>query len=103
MKISIIIPVFNGEKYITKCVDSIEQEKQYQKEIDVVIVDDGSIDGTYKLSEQLAQRYNNVRVFYKENGGVSSARNLGLSVACGQFVLFVDADDGHKLDFSLHD
>lgn len=93
MKISIIIPVFNGEKYITKCVDSIEQEKQYQKEIDVVIVDDGSIDGTYKLSEQLAQRYNNVRVFYKENGGVSSARNLGLSVACGQFVLFVDADD----------
>lgn len=93
MKISIIIPVFNGEEYIAKCVDSIEQEKRYQKEIDVVIVDDGSIDRTYKVLEQLARQYNNIRTFYKENGGVSSARNFGLSVARGQFILFVDADD----------
>lgn len=93
MNISIIIPVFNGEKYIERCVDSIEQEKKYNKNIDIIIVDDGSADNTYTISEGLTKKYNNVHVFHKKNGGVSSARNYGLTVAQGDFVLFVDADD----------
>lgn len=93
MKISIIIPVFNGEKYIERCVNSIEYERQYKKNIDIIIVDDGSVDNTYVVSEKLAQQYSNVYVFRKKNGGVSSARNLGLMVAEGDFALFVDVDD----------
>lgn len=93
MKISIIIPVYNGEKCLERCIDSVEQEKQYNKNMDVVIVDDGSTDNTYELLENLEKQYDNIRVFHKENGGVSSARNYGLTVAQGDFVLFVDADD----------
>lgn len=93
MNISIIIPVFNGEKYIERCIASIEQEKKYSKNIDVIVVDDGSTDNTYTISESLTRKYDNVRVFHKENGGVSSARNYGLTVAHGDFILFVDADD----------
>lgn len=93
MGVSIIIPVFNGEKCIKKCIDSIEQEKQYEKNIDVIVVNDGSTDNTFAVLEKLAQQYNNVHVFHKENGGVSSARNFGLTIAQKDFVLFVDADD----------
>lgn len=93
MKISIIIPVYNGEKYIERCVNSIEYEKQYKKYIDIIIVDDGSLDNTYAVSKKLAEQFSNVYVFHKENGGVSSARNFGLTIAKGDFVLFVDADD----------
>ena len=102
MKISIIIPVFNGEKYIERCVNSIEQGKKYNKNIDVIIVDDGSTDSTYTISENLTKRYDNIRVFHKKNGGVSSARNFGLTVAQGDFALFVDADDTlNKMAFPI--
>lgn len=93
MKISIIIPVFNGEKYIKRCIDSIERESQYEKYLDVIIVDDGSTDTTYAILDNLVQKYSNIRVVHKKNGGVSSARNFGLSIAQGDFILFVDADD----------
>ena len=93
MNISIIIPVFNGAKYIERCINSIEQERQYSKNIDVIIVDDGSTDNTYAVLENLAKKYDNIQVFHKENGGVSSARNYGLDAAQGDFVLFVDVDD----------
>lgn len=93
MEVSIIIPVFNGEKYIERCVNSIEQEKQYENNVEIIIVDDGSTDQTYAISKKLARYYNNLQVFHKENGGVSSARNYGLTIAQGNFVLFVDADD----------
>ena len=96
MKLSIIIPVFNGEKCLKTCIDSIEYEKQYKDEIEVIIVDDGSVDNTYSVSDELANKYDNVKVFHKENGGVSSARNFGLSVSQGEYVLFVDADDTLK-------
>lgn len=93
MNVSIIVPVFNGEKYIEKCINSIERERQYSKNTDVIIVDDGSTDNTYAVLENLAEKYDNIQVFHKENGGVSSARNYGLDVAQGDFVLFVDVDD----------
>lgn len=93
MILSIVIPVFNGENSIEKCIISIEREKKYEKDAEIIVVDDGSNDNTYKILEDLTQKYRNIRIFHKENGGVSSARNFGLSVARGQFILFVDADD----------
>lgn len=96
MKLSIIIPVFNGEKCLETCIDSIEYEMPYKDEIEIIIVDDGSVDNTFSVSEKLANKYDNVKVFHKENGGVSSARNFGLSVSQGEYALFVDADDTLK-------
>lgn len=93
MVLSIIVPVFNGEKTIEKCIDFIVQEKQYEKDVELIVVDDGSNDNTYGILDNLTKRYSNIRIFHKKNGGVSSARNFGLSVARGQFILFVDADD----------
>lgn len=92
-QLSIIIPVFNGEKYIERCISSIMKEKKFEKNVNIIIVDDGSTDRTYEVMARLAQQYSNVQIFHKKNGGVSSARNFGLKVASGQFVLFVDADD----------
>lgn len=93
MKVSIIIPAFNSENYIENCIKSIEQAEKYIINIEIIIVDDGSTDKTFVLVEKLKKKYGNIRVFHKENGGVSSARNFGLMVAQGDFVLFVDADD----------
>ena len=93
LKLSIIIPVFNGEDCIERCVNSIEQNENYKRNLDVIIVDDGSTDRTYNIVERMARKYDNIRGFQKKNGGVSSARNFGLTVADGDYVLFIDADD----------
>lgn len=89
--ISVIIPVYNIEKYLERCVDSVCNQT-YQN-IEVLLVDDGSTDSSGKLCEQLAQKDDRIKVFHKENGGSSSARNLGLSNAKGEYVGFVDSDD----------
>lgn len=89
-KISVIVPVFNGEATIARCIDSILG--QTLEDLELIVVDDGSTDAT----EQICRSYKDPRLIFchKENGGVSSARNLGLSMAGGKYVGFVDADDG---------
>lgn len=89
--ISIIVPVYNVEKYLRRCVDSILAQT-YQN-IEVLLIDDGSPDDSGKICDEYAQKDSRVRVFHKENAGVSSARNLGLKEAKGDYVGFVDADD----------
>lgn len=91
VKYSIIIPVYNAEKYIEKCLESLINQS-YQ-DYEVILVDDGSKDASFSICEKLANKSDKVKVFSKENGGVSSARNLGLDKAQGQYVLFVDSDD----------
>lgn len=91
IQLSIIIPVFNGEKYFERTVNSICQESA--SAIEIIIVDDGSTDGTLELCQRLALNRNNLLVLTQPNRGVSVARNHGLRRAIGEYVWFVDADD----------
>ncbi|MBD5551893.1 MAG: glycosyltransferase [Lachnospiraceae bacterium] len=89
--ISVIVPVYNIKEYLERCVDSILA--QTWKNLEVLLVDDGSIDGTEKLVDELTKKDARIRVFHKENGGSSSARNLGIRKAEGKYLGFVDSDD----------
>ena len=90
-KISIIVPIYNTEQYLPRCIDSILS--QSLTDFELLLIDDGSIDGSGAICDAFAEKDNRVRVFHKENGGVSSARNLGLNEAKGEWVCFVDSDD----------
>ena len=90
-KISVIIPVYNVEKYISRCLDSILN--QSYKNVEIIIINDGSTDKSGLICDEYSKRYDNIRVFHKENGGVSSARNLGITVAKGEYITFADPDD----------
>jgi glycosyltransferase involved in cell wall biosynthesis len=89
--ISIIIPVFNVELYLARCLDSIIG--QAVAALEIVLVNDGSTDRSGRICDEYAARDSRIRVFHKKNGGVSSARNLGLELSTGDYVWFVDGDD----------
>ena len=90
-KISVIIPVYNAEKYLYRCIDSVLVQTFTNWEL--LLIDDGSKDSSGVICDEYAAKDARVRVFHKENGGVSSARNLGLDNARGEWVAFVDSDD----------
>lgn len=94
MKLSVIIPTFNSAKYIEKALLSI-CENQYP-DLEVLVIDDGSIDDTKIVVQNLISKYPIIKYFYKENGGASSARNLGLEKAMGEYIMFCDADDYYE-------
>ncbi|MEY8521469.1 glycosyltransferase family 2 protein [Lachnospiraceae bacterium 38-10] len=89
--ISVIVPVYNIKEYLERCVDSILA--QTWENLEILLVDDGSTDGTDRLADELAGKDARIRVFHKENGGSSSARNLGIREARGKYLGFVDSDD----------
>ena len=89
--ISVIVPVYNVLDYLQKCVDSIRN--QTYPNLEIILVDDGSTDKSGALAEKMAMEDKRIRVFHKENGGASSARNLGISKALGDYIGFVDGDD----------
>lgn len=90
-KVTVVIPVYNTKKYLEQCVLSVTG--QTYGEIEILLVDDGSTDGTSELCDALAQRDERVRVIHKENGGAATARNLGVDEAAGEYVMFLDSDD----------
>ena len=90
-KVSVIVPVYKVEKYLHRCVDSILN--QTFTDFELILVDDGSPDNCGAICDEYAAKDSRVRVIHKENGGVSSARNVGLDVAQGKYVSFCDADD----------
>ncbi len=90
--LSIIIPVFNSEKYLGECLESIFKQETNSK-YEVICVDDGSLDNSYNILTEYSKKYSNLVVLQKENGGASSARNLGIQHAKGQYLWFVDSDD----------
>ena len=90
-KLSVIVPVYNVERYIRKCLDSLVN--QTYKNLEIILVDDGSPDNSGAICEEYASRDSRVRVVHKENGGVSSARNVALDIATGDYICFVDPDD----------
>ena len=95
-KLSIIVPVYNAEKYIEKCASCI-LEQSYQN-IELILVNDGSKDNSLELCKSIAEKDDRVKVFSKENGGAASARNLGIKNATGDYIGFCDADDFHDKD-----
>ena len=95
-KVSVIVAAYNIQDYIVKCLESIEN--QTYKNLEVIIVDDGSSDNTGKLAEEFAENDNRFIIIHKENGGVSSARNRGIDIASGDFIGFVDGDDTIEVD-----
>ena len=102
-KISIIVPIYNVEKYLKRCVDSILA--QTYENIELVLVDDGSPDNCPQICDEFAQKYSKIKVIHKENGGLSDARNAGIiyvreSATEGDFLSFVDSDDYLNPEFS---
>lgn len=95
--ISVIVPIYNVESYLQKCIDSIRQQSYLQLEI--ILVNDGSSDGCASICDINAKLDYRIIVIHKENGGLSSARNAGLNIAKGEFVSFIDADDSIHSQF----
>lgn len=95
--ISVIVPIYNVEKYLSKCVDSIIN--QTYKNLEIILVDDGSPDNCPKICDEYAKQDSRIKVIHKENGGLSDARNAGMKVATGEYVSFIDSDDYISDDF----
>lgn len=91
-KVSVIVPVYNTEKYIEKCLNSILSQKNV--EIEIIVVNDGSTDNSDKILKKFENEYpDKIKIFEKNNGGLSDARNFGISKATGDYICFVDSDD----------
>lgn len=91
IKISIIVPIYNAEQLISKCVDSILS--QTERSLELLLVDDGSLDNSGELCDKYAQQDSRVKVIHQKNAGVSTARNRGIATAVGEYIGFVDSDD----------
>lgn len=89
--ISVIVPVYNAANYLRSCLDSILQSTY--KDVELILIDDGSIDGSKQICDQYAGIDNRVRVVHQDNAGISAARNAGLDIAAGEYIGFVDSDD----------
>lgn len=89
--LSIVIPVYNLERYLKKCLDSVII--QNSEEVEILLLDDGSTDGSGQICDEYARRYDNIKVYHKENEGLSATRNLGIRRAEGEYILFLDGDD----------
>ena len=89
--ISVIVPIYNVEKYLARCVDSIVN--QTYKNLEIILVDDGSPDSCPDICDVWKEKDDRIKVIHKKNGGLSDARNAGLDIAQGEYVAFVDSDD----------
>lgn len=96
-KISIIVPIYNIQEYLEKCVKSIQ--KQTYKNLEIILVDDGSTDNSKKICDELVLKDERIKVIHKKNGGLSSARNEGMRNATGDYICFVDGDDYIREDY----
>ena len=90
-RLSVIVPVYNVEQYLERCVDSILN--QTVKELEIILVDDGSTDNSGSMCDAYAAEHANIRVHHKSNGGLTTAWKAGLELATGRYVGFVDSDD----------
>ena len=94
--ISIIIPIYNTQKYLEKCIESVEN--QTYNNMEVILVNDGSTDSSEKVIQPYLQKYENIKYYKKENGGLSDARNYGIQKATGDYICFLDSDDYIDID-----
>ena len=91
MLVSIIVPVYNAERYLHRCIDSVLA--QTYTNFELLLINDGSKDNSGEICDKYAVKDSRIRVFHKENGGVSSARNMGIDEAKGEWLSFIDSDD----------
>lgn len=96
-KISVIVPVYKVEKYLSRCIDSILA--QTFKDFELILIDDGSPDGSGKICDEYAESDSRIIVIHQENSGVSAARNAGLKIAQGEYITFIDSDDWVDSDY----
>lgn len=99
VKVSVIVPIYNVENYIRTCLNSLTQ--QTIKDIEIILVDDGSKDHSSEVAKEYAEKYDNITYYRKENGGLSDARNYGMQYAKGEYVAFLDSDD--YIDFHMYE
>lgn len=95
--ISIIVPIYNVEEYLTQCLESIS--RQSYSNIEIIAINDGSPDGSANIADEFSRKEPRLRVIHTENRGVSAARNLGIEESTGEFIVFVDSDDWLAADF----
>lgn len=95
-KISIIVPIYNVEKYLSDCIDSLSA--QTYPNIEIILVDDGSPDHCPQICDQYVKQDSRIKVIHKKNGGLSDARNVGLKAASGKYIMYVDSDDYIEID-----
>ncbi|HBF44595.1 MAG TPA: glycosyltransferase family 2 protein, partial [Clostridiales bacterium] len=91
MRYSVIVPLYNAESTIKACIESVIN--QTYKDFELIIVDDGSTDKGGAFSDEYAKKFDNVKVFHVENGGAGKARNIGVSLSKGEYLLYLDSDD----------
>ena len=89
--ISVVVPIYNVERYLNRCIDSLLE--QTLKEFEILLIDDGSTDSSGTICDDYASKYKNIRVIHKENTGVSDTRNVGIANAKGDYIFFLDSDD----------
>lgn len=97
MKISVIVPVYNSERYISRCIDSILVQKYQNWEL--ILIDDGSTDGSLSILNEYEKKDSRIKVFHQDNTGPGIARNVGISLATGDYIVFVDSDDKISMDY----
>ena len=93
LKLSIVVPIYKVEQYLSKCVDSLLHQDLLPEEYEIILVDDGSPDRCGEMCEEYALHYSNIKVVHRDNGGLSAARNSGIDIAQGKYLQFVDPDD----------
>ena len=99
MLFSIIIPIYNVEEYLPECIEAVL--RQTYVDYEVILVDDGSPDGCPKICDEYAEKDSRIKVIHKENGGLSDARNSGIQISQGEYIIFIDSDDYWDDDYAL--
>ena len=100
-RISVIVPIYNTEKYLARCIESILC--QTYTNLEIILVDDGSPDSCPRICDEYAEKDERIKVIHKPNGGLSDARNSGLKIANGEYVIFLDSDDYYNNTKFLQD
>ena len=102
LMLSMVVPVYNQEKYLRECLDSLLHQDVAPETYEIICVNDGSTDSSLQILEEYAEQFSNIRIIDKTNGGVSSARNAGIDAAQGKYLWFIDSDDYIKENFLGH-
>ena len=101
MQLSIIIPIYNSERFLKDCIDSVYVQDLSEKDFELILIDDGSTDNSLQICKTCQKEHSNILIIRKENGGQATARNLGIRKAFGKYIMFVDSDD-RLLPYTIH-